>query len=156
MKKLTQEILAIEEIRRRAKDNKAKNVSIFVKSSEDYLEKTRNILFLVSFSILGYLGAVQKLLTYTELFLLVVSISFGLISYFFSYLHSLSQARYYADLEKNLSEAFPNQKEYEDVLSNEKIIRVQHSKRDRYQTIAVILMIIQAFQIIVSFIYLSN
>lgn len=149
MNQIDTETLAIEELRRRAKDNKAQSVIFFTKLSEGYLDKTRSILFLVSFSLLGYLGTIQKSLSFGEAIFIIFSIFSGLVSYIFSYKYSLSLANYYAELEENLRVAFPTQKQYENMLLNENNIRKKHKNRHIPQAFAVIGMITQALVLII-------
>lgn len=150
MNKITQEIIAIEEIRRRAKDNKAKNAEAFSFQSEMYLDKTRNVLFIFGFSSLAYLGTIQKSLSSCEVIMLLISNMFGVISYFYSYKYSISLSQYYSDLERNLSTSFPNQDEYSKMLDNEAMIDKKHSKRYLPQLVSILSMSLQALVLFAS------
>lgn len=135
--------LEIENLRRRAKDNKAKNAATFAALSESYFDKTRNILFLISFAVLGYLGAVQQSLTDCQTVLLLMSVISGVFSYLSSYRYAWSLSSYYSELEHNLRTAFPSQEQYEEMLSNEPSIDQKHSKRHLPQLLALIFLLIQ-------------
>ncbi|MCD8484544.1 hypothetical protein LRY65_05660 [Candidatus Woesebacteria bacterium] len=144
MPELTRNELAIEDLRRRAKDNKAQNAAQFATLSESYLDKTRNVLFLISFAILTYLGAIQKTLTTCETVFLLASIIFGIVSYLGSYRYAWALSRYYSDLERNLARAFPSQEEYNQMLLNESSISTQHSRRHVPQFFALGFLLAQA------------
>jgi len=108
------ERISVEEIRRRAKDNKANNGQFFQKYSFDSLDRFRNTLFLATFALIGYLGAIENQLDKKLLDLLITSIAFGLVSYLSQYLFAFKKTEMYSELEKNLSNnAFPNIIEYQ-------------------------------------------
>jgi len=150
MNELNQKELAIEDIRRRAKDNKAKNANTFAALSESYLDKTRNVLFLISFAVLGYLGAVQQSLTPSQTALLLISVISGVFSYLSSYRYAWLLTNYYSELEHNLRTAFPSQEQYEEMLSNEPSIDQKYSKRHLPQFFALIFLLIQGVMLFFS------
>jgi ABC-type uncharacterized transport system permease subunit len=114
------ERIHIEEIRKRAKDNKANNAQFFQKYSFDSLDRFRNTLFLATFALIGYLGAIKNQLNKKLLDLLVTSIALGLASYLSQYLFAFKKTEMYSELEKNLSNnAFPNITEYQKMINNE-------------------------------------
>lgn len=114
------ERISVEEIRRRAKDNKANNGQFFQKYSFDSLDRFRNTLFLATFALIGYLGAIENQLDKKLLDLLITSIAFGLVSYLSQYLFAFKKTEMYSELEKNLSNnAFPNIIEYQKMINNE-------------------------------------
>lgn len=137
MDKIDQTRIAIEQLRRRAKDNKSNNVRDFVLLSESYLDKTRNTIFLVTLAIIGFAGAVQKNYSPGEIAVITLSMISGLVSIIFSHKYALANARYYSDLECNLSSSFPSVDEYNLMIENEKNIQKEHCNRHTNQLISI-------------------
>jgi hypothetical protein len=149
MNKLSPKILAIEELRRRAKDNKAKNALEFTKLSDVYFEKSRNMFFLICFAMLSYFTSTQTVLSKFESFLLLISLLSGVASYFYSYLYMSSLAKYYSDLEINMSAAFPTENEYNQMLKNENSLSAKYSDRHKNNFIAVSFFFLQVISLII-------
>lgn len=137
MRQLTQEDFLVEDLRRRAKDNKAKLGHEFAVLSEKYLESTRNYAFLISLGFIGYIGGVKQDLTDWDISFVVISLLSGIVSIYNSYRYAYKNANYYSDLEENLSTAFLTATEYEQVIGSEVSIKKRHEKRHVNQAIAV-------------------
>lgn len=94
----------VEQLRQRSKDNKAENGRFFLEQALSGLDKLRNVLFLASFAIVGYLGAIEeKSLETKSIQLILSSLSLGLVSYLFLYIFSIKKTEMYSQLEKNMS-----------------------------------------------------
>lgn len=137
------EQLLIEEIRRRAKDNKSELANLFYQASEQHIDKTRNYLFLLNLGIIGYLGSVNKGLSKSEITILTLPLIIGFSSIIFSYKYALNNANYYAELEKNLSTSFLTREQYNSALEKEDKIRKKYSNRHTAQFLSIFSIVIQ-------------
>ncbi|MGE4555034.1 MAG: hypothetical protein AB7D02_02850 [Candidatus Paceibacterota bacterium] len=144
------EQINIEEIRRRAKDNKANNGYFYLKYALDSLDKLRNIFFLATFALIGYLGATKmQFISKTSIRYLVLSIIFGFASYLFLYLFSFGKAKMYSDLEKNLSQSvFPTIEDYNNILRDEQFIYRKYNYLNIWYFLQLITVVIQGILLI--------
>lgn len=101
--KKEERILHIEKLRQRAKDNKASNAKFHLELALQSLDKLRNTLFISSFGLVGYLGAIEKAPSEVALCSFMVSITSGFLSYIFLYFYSIKKAQQESKLEKNMS-----------------------------------------------------
>ena len=144
MTNITDDQIKIEEIRRRAKDNKANIGSFFVQLSESYLDKTRNYAFLISLAIIGYIGTLGSS-SFWNVTISGITLISGLVSTFFSYMYSINNAKYYSTLESNLSRlSFPTSEEYNKMISKETTIKDEYEYRHIFQNLAIVFLIAQA------------
>lgn len=110
----------IEELRRRAKDNKAHNTELFIVQSFSSLEHIRNLLLTLSVAGIGLLRTdIIHTFNQNAGYALLWSIIIGIISYTFHYLSLLSEAHYYSDKEILFSTAFPTMEQYKIMLEDE-------------------------------------
>jgi len=140
---MNQERLHIEEIRKRAKDNKARNGRYYLDFGFNSLEHLRNLLIALSTIGFGFLrvssvNIVSQKQIATKLF---ISVIFGILSYFTSYLTALKEANYYSNCEKIFSQSFPTKKQYDNMIEAENIEK--EKKNNYWWPISVLFLIIQ-------------
>jgi hypothetical protein len=100
-----QEKLQIEEIRRRSKDYHTSNVRFFEEYVVESLDKLKNTLFLSSFALVGYLGAVNKIPNRSAFCYFIASIVLGYASYIFIFILNSIRSLISSDLAENMSES---------------------------------------------------
>lgn len=136
--------LNIEEIRRRAKDNKSRYAEYFLTYSFNTLDRFRNLL--ITLSVVGF-GFFQTKNLYLEnktrvLSLIFLSILSGVVNYITSYLSTMYESNYYSQIEKIFSEkAFPSSDEYEKMTKKENIER--NKKNNFWWLVSMIFLCLQ-------------
>ncbi len=153
---MQEEISRIEEIRRRAKDNKADNVKYYLTLSFEILGQIRNLLLTVSVAGIGLLQT--DLINVSDkkdlIVKLLISIIFGILSYFSNWFSAMYEANYYSTIEELYRNSFPTKEQYVTMVNNENKLR---SKKNNYWwPISFFLLVIQTFFLVISVSFLTK
>lgn len=119
----------IEELRRRAKDNKAKIAEYYLTLGFDSIKDLRGVLFALPAIAFGYiqsgLGKTPNY-NYFKISFLISFIS-GIISYILSLVAFLKQSTFYSAREKILSDGFPTLNQYNKMIKLENKLIANHT-----------------------------
>lgn len=141
----------IEKLRRRAKDNKAKNTRYFLSLSFTTLDKLRNLLITLSAIAFGFFqsGVVAQSSGPTVLSSLLYSVIFGMLNYATSWLAVMYEANYNSKIESIFSEqAYPTQVEYEKMINNENLERLK--KKNIWWPAGMLFLVLQSIFLIIA------
>lgn len=151
VKEMTNSIYTqIEDLRRRAKDNKSKNGQFYLNLSFETLKDLRTLLFTIIIAVFAYFQSGQGIIKNECLFkgLFLTSVSFGLLSYIFTWMSNIRMANYYSEKERVFSVAFSDQEhahsmyqKYEDMIKTENEITA--SFKNHWYPLSLIFMLLQ-------------
>ncbi len=138
----------IEEIRRRAKDNKAENGKYYATHAFESLTQLRNLLLALTTAGIAFFQTLPE--SSSKLNLLIASFIVGIVSYICFYLAMMAEANYYSVIEKMFSTTNISISEYNDAINKEQ--KAKDNFRNPWYLVSFLCLLLQAVLIVIFFI----